>query len=224
MKKVKNVSPASGSARSIIVEDRSGSEPNPDLDTPKTGLGLILSILLVILLLTPMTTQGVEEEKKSSEGTPKDLFAPVPDVPQRVPDRQFYTLVLKNLAERIPDKKAVGIPPYPGATAVSLGKGTGKFHVIYLATDDAVAKVVAFYKKQLSGWNYEPKDESTWFWQGEAELEAVSSLETELPAVGIRPLKVEYFDKIITPGAKTRIAVQYKAPEEEKAKTPEGEN
>ena len=214
MKKVKIASPAGGPAPSMIVEDLSGSKPN--LDIPKIGLGLILSTLLLMLLLTSMTTQGVENEKKASEVTPKNLFAPVPEVPQRVPDRQFYTLVLKNLEERIPDNKAVGIPRYPDATAVSLGKGKGNFHVLYLASDDVAEKVVAFYKNQLSDWNYGQKDESTWFWQGEAKLETVSSWELGLPAVRIRSLKVEYFDKTITPRAKTRISVQYKASEEEK--------
>ena len=146
------------------------------------------------------------EKKKQSEP-----FAPLAKVPKDAKDKELLTKQLA--AIKVPTRKQVGVPPYPGAVIAFAIEGTKmELHgsnvrmlpVIKLLSKDSVADVVAFYVKALPDWTHKDL-------LGSHELrppksdEARSTVSTGRPFVRVMMAQGE----ILLPDAASRIEIAY---------------
>ena len=91
-------------------------------------------------------------------------------------------------AANVPDRAAVGIPPYPGAKIFQT-RDAGEMEVndesfktiasMKLLSTDPVDKVVAWYKKQLPSYGHKDFYGVSWaFWKGEESFNSMDMTHT----------------------------------------------
>ena len=94
-------------------------------------------------------------------------YAPKVKVPSGIKeDSPAYFSVMAVNAAIVPDKAAVGVPPYPGAKVIMTSSGMVMasnndkltcLNAIQLLTTDAPDKVIAFYKKRLKDYRFKSR-------------------------------------------------------------------
>lgn len=133
-----------------------------------------------------------------------EQFAPkaeTPANPNNDPQIAGTIMILQEV--KIPDRSEVGFNPYPDSRVIqTTHMAQLGIPVIRLKSNDEMAKVVEFYKNDLSGWSYKELYGTHMFWKG-SEMQAMMG---KIPNVQITT--AEDYNKA-WPEAQTIIAIFY---------------
>lgn len=143
-------------------------------------------------------------------------YAPRVDLPKNADPMSSMTVN----AARIPDRSAVGIPPYPGARVFQT-RDAGEMTVngekyktlpyIKLLSVDPSDKIVAWYKKHLQGYTYQDVFGMSWvFWKGKKKFNGLDmTRRSTIENIGIsRATAAMGYDRDMK-GTKSVIEVTY---------------
>jgi hypothetical protein len=167
---------------------------------------LVIGMSLIIAMGLTVSTSFASES-----------FAPKVELPKKLENREIWVNMMKNWV--VPSKEEVGIPAYPGSVIVALkdkswmevnGEKMETLPTISLATKDEMAKVTAFYKKNLSDWKYKNQmNMFDIFWTGKDEFNNMDISEAAtIPNLIVMEAFSAQTDFL--PGAKTTITIVYK--------------
>ncbi len=151
-------------------------------------------------------------------------YAPIakdPGEPTIKDKEAFYPLekmMLQALAKKVPDRRAVKQPPYPGAVigkavlAGEMSSGEGTFTalpVVVLHTTDDVPKVLQFYVEALPDWSKLTRFGMEFLYEGSGEFKPMRKSSLVTPNIVIMEL-IDDLKFHAMPDAKTEIMIYYK--------------
>jgi len=124
--------------------------------------GYMRNVIIIIAILFLIGCKGKEE--KTVYSTPKGKVEVSESEDGKIKEMKVTskegTAVFKSTEGVVPEN--IGVPLYPGATAKEGGTfsisgeqegKSGGFSLTYLFTEDDIERVIAYYKKELSGLN-----------------------------------------------------------------------
>lgn len=153
--------------------------------------------------------------------TRSDAYAPMLVIPKKLPDdpgMQMMVMMANNTV--IPSASEVNVPLYPGAQLMSaMGlmemtsngvKETSLPSMSLLSTNET-AEVVAFYREQLTAWQYKEFFGMHSFWNGDEDSNPMD-ITGQFSLVSIVPVPETDSLRVVWPVMRTRIDLRYEPP------------
>jgi hypothetical protein len=155
-----------------------------------------------------------------SSAAPRDAYAAKLPIPEEVPDGPGAELGVSMLeSAKVPSKSEVGVPAYPGARVMSTMGATAMtvndervetLPAMAMLSTDETARVVEFYRGELSGWRHKEFMGSHWFWDGPADHDPMD-FTAPYPSVAIMGIDGDDDLALMWPGIRTRIDIKYRS-------------